>query len=81
MKALALQGGERMNIADNLKRIRGDRGFTQVEVSDRSGVPLDTLRKIEAGGRNSRIDTLEKLARSLDVTVNDLLVEQKAQAS
>lgn len=54
----------RANIANRLRRRRLDAGWTQSELSDRSGVPLGTLKRFESTG-NISLDTLLRLARSL----------------
>jgi transcriptional regulator with XRE-family HTH domain len=55
-----------------LRDFRG--GITQEDLAERSGVHVDTIRKLEQGTRQSaRIDTLRKLARALDTELDRLL--------
>jgi transcriptional regulator with XRE-family HTH domain len=55
-----------------LRDFRG--GITQEDLAERSGVHVDTIRKLEQGARQSaRIDTLRKLARALDTELDRLL--------
>lgn len=54
----------RSGIANRLRRRRLDAGWSQAELSERSGVPLGTLKRFESTGQIS-LDTLLRLARPL----------------
>ena len=54
----------RRSIAERLRRRRLDAGWSQAELSARSGVPLGTLKRFETSGHVS-LDTLLSLARPL----------------
>lgn len=55
-----------------LRDFRG--GITQEDLAARSGVGIDTIRKLEQGVRQSaRLDTLRKLAKALDTELDRLL--------
>ncbi len=59
---------------ENLQKIRTERNFTKEELSKKSGVHRNTIKLIENScSKNPAITTLEKLAKALDVTVNDLI--------
>ncbi|MFJ2907776.1 helix-turn-helix domain-containing protein [Streptomyces sp. NPDC087212] len=61
-------------IGDRVKRLREFRDLTQEELADRSGVHVDTVRKLEQNVRQSaRISTLRALARALDVQLERLV--------
>ncbi|MBL7494148.1 helix-turn-helix transcriptional regulator [Frankia sp. AgB1.9] len=63
-----------MELGDRIKQIRHRRGMTQDELAERSGVHLDTIKKLETKIRTgARISTLHALARALDVRTSDLL--------
>jgi transcriptional regulator with XRE-family HTH domain len=63
-----------MDIGDRIRQIRHRRGMTQDELAERSGVHLDTIKKLETKIREgARISTLHALARGLDVQTSDLL--------
>lgn len=64
---------------EELRRIRGKRGWSQYELARQSGVNAATINQIEMGRRSPRVETLEKLAVSLEVDIADLF--PKAQAS
>ena len=46
------------------------------ELQARSGVAVATLARIEAGGYDPRLSTLKKLAKTLGVTVGELIGEK-----
>jgi len=56
-----------------LRRIRKERGLTQRELADASGVDHTTISMIETGKRRPHLETLDSLALVLDVEVADLL--------
>jgi DNA-binding XRE family transcriptional regulator len=62
------------NIARNMKAYRATCGFSQNKLSEVSGVAYNTIIKIESGANtNPTIDTLSKIARALEVGVDDLI--------
>ena len=61
-------------IGENIKRIRKDKGISQDRLSKLADVTHTTLAKIESGvNSNPTIKTLQKIAKALDVKVDDLL--------
>jgi transcriptional regulator with XRE-family HTH domain len=65
---------------ENLRRIREERGLSQRALADRAGVVKSTIYEAEAGRRIPRIQTLEKLADALGVSIVDLLPSRKRGA-
>ncbi|WP_445428498.1 helix-turn-helix domain-containing protein [Alishewanella sp. HL-SH05] len=61
-------------ILESLREARVRKGFSQRELSARSGVPQSHISKIESGGVDLRISSLIALARVLDL---ELLVAPK----
>ena len=56
-----------------LKEARLDRGLSQMELHELSGVSQDTISKLETGGRpNPHPRTLRALANALGVSVADI---------
>lgn len=53
-------------LAENLKRLRQKRGFTQLEVSEESGITRPYLAKVESGSVNISIDTLDRISEVLE---------------
>ena len=60
-------------LGQNLRAARGKREWTQEELSERSGVQAGEISRIEAGKRDPRVSTVEKLARAIGVPPGRLL--------
>jgi transcriptional regulator with XRE-family HTH domain len=61
-------------IADNLKRLRDKRGYSLEKVARLSDLSLNTIVKIENGvNQNPTIETLLKIAKAMEVEVDDLI--------
>lgn len=53
-----------------IRLARGVARLTQAELSRKSGVPQETISRIERGRANPTMSTLEKLARAMGAKVN-----------
>jgi UDP-N-acetylglucosamine 1-carboxyvinyltransferase len=53
---------ERMSIAEQIKNIRTQMGYSQKELAKRLGVIQQYVSKLEAGRENLTLDTLKKIA-------------------
>lgn len=63
-----------MKIADNLKKIRAEKGYSLEKVARLADLSLNTVVKIESGvNKNPTIETLSKLAKALDTKVDNLI--------
>lgn len=63
-----------MSIAKNLKKFRAEKGYSLEKVARLSELSLNTVVKIEGGAnQNPTIDTLSRIAKALEVKVDDLL--------
>lgn len=60
-------------VADNLRRIRKDRGLTQEELADLAGINRNYVGMIERQENSPTIDMIERLARVLQADPADLL--------
>ena len=61
-------------IADNIKKYRSKLGISQDRLSKLADVTYNTIIKIESGANiNPTIETLSKIAKALDVGVDDLI--------
>jgi len=61
-------------IADNIKKYRNKLGISQDRLSKLADVTYNTIIKIESGANiNPTIETLQKIAKALNVGVDDLL--------
>ena len=61
------------NLGKNLRETRKRLGLTQEEVSERSGVQAGEISRIEAGKRDPKVSTLERLAKAVEVSPGRLL--------
>ena len=62
------------NISDNIKKYRNKAGISQDRLSKLADVTYNTIIKIESGANiNPTIDTLPKIAKALNVSVDDLI--------
>ena len=63
-----------IHIGDKIKRIRQERKLTQDSLARKADIPYTTLTKIEANViTKPSIQTVEKIARGLGVTIDNLL--------
>lgn len=62
------------NISDNLRKLRGKKGYSLEKIARLADLSLNTIVKIENGvNQNPTIETLTKIAKVLDVGVDDLI--------
>jgi transcriptional regulator with XRE-family HTH domain len=62
-----------MSLADNLKRLRKKRGWSQTELAEQIGSHLSHINRIETGKYNPSLDVVQKLAAVFDVTIDYLV--------
>lgn len=60
-------------LADNLKRLRGERGWSQEELAYRAGLHRTFVAHVERGARNISLDNIERLAAALETEPSALL--------
>lgn len=60
-------------VGDNCARIRKERGLTQEELAERSGLTQQYLSDLERGKRNPTVVTLYELAQALGVSHVELV--------
>ena len=58
---------------ENLRRLRLDAGLTQMELSNRSGLDMAEISRLETGLRDVRLSTIVRLADGLEVPVRALM--------
>ena len=62
------------NISDNLRKLRGKKGYSLEKIARLADLSLNTIVKIENGAnQNPTIETLTKIAKALEVGVDDLI--------
>merc|ERR1711974_315896 len=62
-----------MNIGENIKRIREQKGMLQKEVATAVNVHPSNYSKIEKGERLPSIDVADKLAKLFDMTIDQII--------
>lgn len=63
-------------IAKNIRLLRKEKGFSQDRLSKEAEVAYNTIVKIESGENpNPTVDTLERIANALGVSIEKLFKE------
>lgn len=61
-------------LSKNLKKLREKKGLSQDRLAKLADIANNTIIKIEQGENiNPRLDTLKKIAKALEVSVDDLI--------
>lgn len=66
-------------LSKNIKRFRRNKGYSQEKLSEKAGVSLRTVQRLENGETDPTGDTLTRIAEALEVTPDDLLEWQQAE--
>ena len=61
------------NLADNIRRLREARRFSQQQLADLSGIPRPTWASLETGTANPTLAVLSKAASALNVSIEELV--------
>lgn len=61
-----------MTVGENIKRIRKEKGLTQKKLGELCGINEVQVRQYELGKANPKIETLMKIAKALNVPINEL---------
>ena len=59
-------------MGEKIQQLREGRGLTQVQLAERSGVPLGSLRNYEQGLRQPLLKQAARLAKALGVPLDDI---------
>ena len=65
-----------MEIGIKIKELRIQKGFTQEELADKTGLSARTIQRIENGEVDPRIYTLSSIAEALDIAYEELIKEE-----
>ncbi|QQG46129.1 MAG: helix-turn-helix transcriptional regulator [Candidatus Niyogibacteria bacterium] len=61
-------------ISGNIRKLRAKLGLTQDDLAKKADIKYTTLMKVESGTVNKpSVQTMAKIARALDVNIEDLL--------
>lgn len=63
----------RARLGRNVRALREERGWSQEDYADRSGIHRTYVSAIERGHRNPTIEVVERLARPFEVGAAELL--------
>ncbi len=66
-----------MDIGKHLKEFRQEKGISRESLSSILGISIHALAKYEQGQREPNIETLNKIAKALDVEMASLIVNQE----
>src|SRR5580700_9295221 len=72
--------GERSALGSLIGLVRRRNGWTLRQMSDKVGIPLSTLAKVEAGKLSLTYDKLQQLASRLGMTLTGVLSQADAPA-
>ena len=62
------------NLSNNIKRLREAKGLSQEKLARLADVANNTLIKMESGkNKNPTLETLKKVAKALEISVDDLI--------
>lgn len=65
-------------LGERIKKIRKEKNISQEYISLQTGISMNTISCIELGKTSAKIDTINKIAKTLGIELNDLfLCEQK----
>lgn len=61
-------------ISSNIKKFRTEKGYSLEKVARLSDLSLNTVMRVESGtNKNPTIETLTKIAKALNIGVDDLI--------
>ncbi len=63
----------KMDIGNNIKRIREFKNLTQEYIATQLGISRQTYMMIESGQTDVKFENIKKIAALLDVSVNDII--------
>lgn len=61
------------DVGQRLRALRQHRGFTLTDLSERTGISVSTLSRLESGERRAALELLMPLARLYDVSLDSLV--------
>jgi transcriptional regulator with XRE-family HTH domain len=62
------------NIGSNFKKLRAQKGYSLERVARLAELSLNTVVRLESGvNKNPTLDTLKKIAKALDVSIDDII--------
>lgn len=73
-----------MNIGEKIKFFRKEKGMTQLDLANKSGIQVRTIQRYEAGNSRAKYNVLNQIAKALNIPVQcfssiDELLTQQAE--
>jgi transcriptional regulator with XRE-family HTH domain len=68
-----------MKIGEHIKEIRFSKGFTQIELSEKSGIAVRTIQRIENSEVTPSIYSLNAIGAALDVKLNEIPIRENEE--
>lgn len=65
-----------MFLAENVRQLRTDRGWSQGRLAEEIGVSYPRISEIENGNANPKLHTISRIAEAFGVSVADLLSDR-----
>src|SRR6187401_337199 len=75
------KNAEHTTLGGLLKALRAHNGWTLREMSQRSGIPISTLSKVEHDRLTLTYDKLQQLSQRLNIRMSELFAEGEASAT
>lgn len=66
-----------MSLGKNLRQLRQDKGWSQTNLSERTGIKIGHISKLEQGEGDPKLSTLRKLWQALGSTPDALLLDEQ----
>ncbi len=60
-------------LGENIRRIREEKGMSQGDICQITGMDRGYISRVESGSKNPTISNLEKIAKALKVNPDELL--------
>jgi len=60
-------------LGENIRRIRLAKGMTQGDLCRKLEVDRGYMSNVESGKKNPTLSTIERIAKALDVSINELM--------
>ncbi len=65
-----------MSFGKNLARFRKEKGFTQEELVEKSGVAISQIRRYERDKSSPTLDVITRLARALGISIDEMVFDR-----
>ena len=70
---LCHEGGKKMNLSENLKKIRKDNNLSQEDLAEKLGVSRQSVSKWESGLAYPEMDKVLELCKIFNLNIDELL--------